>query len=99
MLHLLLHALVPGLVARAAWPALWRRAWLVMLGTMVVDVDHLLADPIYDPARCSLGFHPLHTPPALVVWTALLALPPTRMVGAGLVVHMALDGIDCITGS
>ena len=27
---------------------------------MLVDLDHLLANPIYDASRCSIGFHPLH---------------------------------------
>ena len=28
--------------------------------TMMVDLDHLIADPIFDPQRC-IGFHPLHS--------------------------------------
>ena len=40
---------------------------------VIVDADHLLADPIYDPARCSIGFHPLHTHPAIVSYVSLLA--------------------------
>ena len=31
-----------------------------MIATMLVDIDHLLATPIYDPLRCSIGYHPLH---------------------------------------
>jgi hypothetical protein len=42
---------------------------------MIVDVDHLLADPIYDPNRCSIGFYPLHTTPAIVIYAALFVLP------------------------
>lgn len=30
------------------------KAYLVMLATMVVDADHLLADPIFDPNRMSI---------------------------------------------
>ena len=66
-----------------------------MLATMLVDLDHLIADPIYDPNRCGIGFHPLHTAPAIAVYVVLAALPPTRLVGVGLVVHMALDLVDC----
>ena len=43
--------LVPGLVAALFLRPAWRQAWLVMLLTMLVDVDHLLATPIYDPNR------------------------------------------------
>jgi hypothetical protein len=42
---------------------------------MVVDADHLLADPIYDPNRCSIGFHPLHTWPAVLVYALLFVVP------------------------
>jgi hypothetical protein len=66
-----------------------------MLATMLVDLDHLLADPIYDPSRCGIGFHPLHTAPAIAVYVLLSIVPPTRLIGLGLVIHMALDLTDC----
>lgn len=75
MLHLALHAAVPVLVALAFYHSRWRRASLVLLATMLVDVDHLLADPVYDPERCSIGFHPLHGAPAIALWAALFSLP------------------------
>lgn len=85
-----------------------------MLATMIVDVDHLLARPIYDPGRCSIGFHPLHTTPAIILYAALALAPllvrrgmvGTRrwrsveilhLVGVGLLIHMALDAIDCVS--
>jgi hypothetical protein len=85
VLHLVLHALVP---AAAAW-------LLFMLATMVVDLDHLLATPIYDPQRCSIGFHPLHRPPAIAAYAAMTLWPTTRIAGTGLLIHMALDASDC----
>lgn len=94
-LHLLLHLLVPGLVAGLFYRACWRRAWLLMLATMLVDLDHLLAEPMYDPDRCSIGFHPLHTAPAIAAYFALLLPEKTRLVGLGLLIHMALDFSDC----
>ncbi len=96
IIHILLHFLVPGLVARVAWREQWRRAWVVMVATMVVDLDHLLADPLYDPDRCSIGFHPLHTWPAWIVYALLCVYPKTRWVGVGLVIHMLLDAVDCV---
>ena len=96
MLHLVLHALVPSPVAVLFFRDRWKTAWLVMLATMLVDLDHLLANPIYDPARCSIGFHPLHTAPAIALY-AVLALPQkTRLIGLGLLIHMGLDGLDCV---
>lgn len=43
--------------------------------TIIVDVDHLLANPIYDPARCSIGFHPLHTWLAILIYIVLFVTP------------------------
>jgi len=95
LLHLVLHVAAPALLARFAWRARWVRAWLVMLATMAVDLDHLLARPVYDAGRCSIGFHPLHSYPALVAYLLLALWPRTRLVGVGLLLHMALDIVDC----
>lgn len=95
-IHLLLHLVLPGAVARLAFRPRWRRAWLIMVATMVVDLDHLLADPVFDPARCSIGFHPLHSRPAILLYLGMTAWPATRVAGAGLLIHMGLDGLDCM---
>jgi hypothetical protein len=86
---------VPGAVARLAWREVWLRAWLIMAATNLVDLDHLLADPLFDPNRCSIGFHPLHSWPAQGVWVGLALWPRTRLIGVGLLIHMLLDAIDC----
>lgn len=75
MIHIALHFIVPLLVALAFYRSRWRGAVLIMISTMLVDADHLLANPIYDPDRCSIGFHPMHTAPAIVTYVALFALP------------------------
>jgi hypothetical protein len=68
-----------------------------MVATMAVDLDHLLAAPVFDPNRCSIGFHPLHTWPAMALYLLQWpSVPKTRLVGLGLVIHMVLDGIDCL---
>ena len=66
-----------------------------MIATIVVDVDHLLATPIYDPMRCSIGFHPLHRFIPIVIYIGLTFVPKTRYIGLGLVLHMMLDSLDC----
>ena len=96
VVHLLLHFIVPGIVARISFWDRWIQAWLIMALTIIVDLDHLLADPIYDPNRCSIGFHPLHSYPAILFYLVMTMIPKTRLIGLGLLVHMALDGIDCI---
>jgi hypothetical protein len=75
MLHIAGHLALPLLLAGLFYRAQWRQAALILLATLVVDVDHLLADPIYDAARCSIGFHPLHRPPALIVYLCLFLIP------------------------
>ena len=96
VVHLILHATAPGVVAALAFRPRWRMAWGGMLLMTIVDVDHLLADPIYDPGRCSIGFHPLHSWPAIGTYALLLFIPALRVFASGLLVHMGVDGIDCL---
>lgn len=96
MLHILLHFTVPALLALAGKAGRWRQRYLWLLAGLVVDVDHLLADPIYVADRCSMGFHPLHTWPALLLYAGLLAPRATRWLGIGLLLHMGLDTLDCL---
>jgi hypothetical protein len=94
-LHLALHFLVPGLVAWLAFKSRWQYAWLIMVLTMFVDLDHLLASPVFDPNRCSIGFHPLHTYPAIFSYLVMAFIPVVRLVAIGLLIHMGLDVSDC----
>jgi len=110
MIHIALHFIVPLLLALLFYRSRWCSATLIMTATMVVDADHLLADTIYDPNRCSIGFHPLHQTEWIFLYLALFVLPPLfrdgawragvasvlQLTGLGLLVHMALDGIDCV---
>lgn len=69
-----------------------------MLLTMAVDLDHLVADPVFDPERCSIGFHFLHTWPAFLVYIAMVLSRnrTVRIIGIGLLFHMLTDFIDCL---
>jgi len=93
--HLLLHVLVPLGVAWVFHRAQWRSAWVWLLAGWLIDIDHLLADPIYAPGRCSIGFHPLHTAPAAAVYAALLLPRRSRLLATGLLIHLGLDAVDC----
>lgn len=96
-IHLALHFLVPVAVAWFFFRPIWRRAALIMLAANLVDLDHLLATPIYDPERCSIFFHPLHKALPISIYGAMMFLPWTwvRLAGLGLVIHMLLDALDC----
>jgi hypothetical protein len=95
MFHLALHFVTPAILTGLFFRKNWKLAYLLMIAAMLVDVDHLIANPIYDPNRCSIGFHPLHEIWFIVVYVMLCFVPKTRLVGIGLSVHMALDAIDC----
>jgi len=95
-IHYSNHLLIPGLIAWIFFRNQWKKAWLIMLATMLVDLDHLLADPIFDPNRCSIGFHPLHSYYAILIYIGLLFRKSTRIVAVGLLWHMVTDFIDCI---
>jgi hypothetical protein len=94
-IHLILHGLVPLLLAVCFARRRWRSAWLLMMATLLVDLDHLLATPLYDPERCSITYHPLHRWYLWPAYGLLLAWPRTRWLGVGLLCHMLLDAGDC----
>lgn len=62
---------------------------------MVIDIDHLLADPVFHPNRCSIGFHPLHSYYAIAGYIGLLFWKKTRIIGLALLWHIFTDQIDC----
>jgi hypothetical protein len=95
ILHIIGHLLLPALLARVASKKAWTQAWLVMLLANLVDLDHLLSTPVYDPTRCSIGHHPLHTLPAILVYALMLASGRTRVLALGLLLHMGWDQVDC----
>ncbi|MAA72954.1 MAG: hypothetical protein CL679_14640 [Bermanella sp.] len=112
IIHLILHVLVPMLVALVFVPkAHWKGVWLVLVATMAVDIDHLLATPIYAPNRCSIFFHPLHQMLPISFYALMTVWPVVKRllkgsikpfdawlgwVGVGLLIHMLLDGLDCV---
>ncbi len=100
LLHIIAHfavpaLLAPGLVKWLQLPKKWSYYWMLMIATMLIDLDHLLADPIFDPNRCSIGFHPLHSIPAIGVYLLMVFSRKTRIVAFGLLIHIALDALDC----
>ena len=94
-MHMVLHIIVPAIITVLFFRSNWKTAYVVMMLTMIVDMDHLLASPIYDAARCSIGFHPLHRFVPIVVYIGMAFIQKNRLIGIGLVIHMALDSIDC----
>lgn len=86
--------------ARARGVPAWRDVGLLfvpMAASNLMDADHLLADPIYDPARCSINFHPLHHALAMPAYALALLAARTRWLAVGVWTHLALDALDCVT--
>ena len=65
-----------------------------MILTLAVDFDHLLAEPVFDPNRFSLSFHPLHSWPAFGIYLVSLFSPSLRIIAIGLLIHLVLNGTD-----
>lgn len=106
--HYSLHFIAPALLAYLFFgqERFWK-AYGWMLLSMLVDLDHLLATPIFDPNRMSVGFHPLHSYPMIAIYVLLAVLPqkyfrfpwPVRAVAIALVFHMITDWQDYVLWS
>lgn len=96
IVHYGIHFLLPLLVAILFFKNNWKYAYLIMIAGMLIDLDHLLATPIFDPNRCSIGFHPLHSGFAILFYLFLLVPKKSQLVGLGLVIHIIADITDCI---
>ncbi|WP_201558749.1 DUF6122 family protein [Psychrobacter sp. 72-O-c] len=95
--HYFLHFGMPLIIAYTFFRNDYKRVYLILLATMLVDLDHLLATPIFSPNRCSINFHPLHTYYAMAVYVAMLFLPkPYKVIGLGLLLHTLTDLNDCV---
>ena len=90
---------MPLVLALIFFKANWKVVFFIMISTMLVDLDHLLANPIYDPNRCSIGFHPLHEFIPIVLYGGICFIKQLRYVGIGLIIHMALDSTDCMVSN
>lgn len=96
-LHYFLHLGFPLFIAWMFFRNDWKKVYLLFLATMLVDLDHLFAQPIFDADRCSIQYHYLHTYYAMVVYVLLLFFrKPFHIIGIGLLFHMLTDFIDCL---
>ena len=94
-LHYGIHFLVPILVGLLFFKKNQQVAILIMLSALIIDLDHFLATPVFDPMRCSINFHPLHTYWAILFYILLFFYKKTRIFGLGLLIHIVADIVDC----
>lgn len=96
-IHYFLHLGFPFFFAYGFFRKDWKKVYLILIATMLVDVDHLVTNPIFQVNRCSINFHPLHTYFAIIVYVILLFFrKPFNIIGIGLLFHMLTDFIDCM---
>ena len=97
VVHYSLHLIFPAAIAYVLYKEQWRKVYLIFLLTMLVDLDHLFANPIFQADRCSIGFHPLHSYYAIAVYLLML-IPKNiiRIIAIGLLFHILTDLIDCL---
>ena len=96
ILHYSLHFLLPLIIAILFFKKEWKKVYVIMILTMIVDLDHLLADPIYQADRCSINFHPLHSYYAIALYFIMSFFrKPFNIIGIGLILHMIADFTDC----
>ncbi len=94
-IHYGLHFIAPFFISYYLLKDKWLRVYTIFILSMLVDLDHLLANPIFDQNRCSINFHPLHSYYAICIYLMMLFFKKTRIIGIALLFHMITDAIDC----
>ncbi|WP_419211020.1 DUF6122 family protein [Maribacter sp. X9] len=94
--HYGIHFIVPLFVAFHFYKGNRMWAALILLLGIVIDIDHLLATPIFAPNRCSIAFHPLHSYWAILIYILLFTIKKTRIIGLALLIHILADTVDCL---
>ncbi|WP_082422600.1 DUF6122 family protein [Aquimarina longa] len=95
IIHYGFHFIIPLLIAVLVYPKQWKKVYFIFIGAMLIDLDHLFANPIFDPNRCSIGFHFLHSYYAILVYCITLCFTTTRIIGIALLWHIITDQVDC----
>ena len=99
LVHYSMHFLVIAVIAWFYDRENWLKYWAILAATMIVDIDHLLATPIFDPNRCGIGFHPLHSEIAIAAYLfgmIFIRQKIIRLICIGLFFHMITDLLDCL---
>lgn len=99
MIHYGFHFIVPILIAVFFFKNRWKVVAIIFIATMLVDVDHLFATPIFEANRCSINFHPLHSYIAIGFYAIGAFVKKTQLIAVGLLLHMLADAVDCFMTS
>ena len=68
----------------------------LLVGSNLIDLDHLFSRPIYDPMRNPFKTHFLHKQWETILLLSILTLfiHPLLFLGIGLILHFFLDYLD-----
>ena len=94
--HYGIHFIAPIIVAFIFYNSKWKIVSIILLSAILIDLDHVLASPIFDANRCSINFHPLHSYYAIGLYLLLLIPKKTRIIAIGLCIHILADQVDCL---
>ena len=96
LIHYGIHFALPLIIGVLVFKEQRWKMILILLSGILIDMDHLLASPVFDPNRCSIDFHPLHSYWAIGLYVILLIPPKTRIWGVALMIHILADTVDCL---
>jgi len=94
-IHYGLHFIFPAIIAFLFFKEKWKTVYFIFILSMLVDLDHLMATPIFDNNRCSVGFHFLHSYKAITIYSVCVFFKKIRIMAVALLFHMMIDYIDC----
>ena len=95
LIHYGLHFVAPFFIAFFFFKSNWKVVYGVFILSMLIDLDHLLATPIFAENRCSINFHPLHSYIAMVFYVIGLFFKKTKIISFAILFHLLTDFIDC----
>ncbi|WP_298505885.1 DUF6122 family protein [uncultured Maribacter sp.] len=95
ILHYGIHFIVPIIIALFLFKKNKGVVMLILLSGIIIDIDHFFSNPIFDPNRCSINFHPLHSYIAIFIYFSFLFFKKTRIYGIALLIHILADMVDC----
>lgn len=96
IIHYTLHFMFPFLIGYIFFRKNWKYVGIIILLANLIDLDHLVANPVFDPQRCSIGFHPLHSFWAIGAYSVAVFFRKVRIIAIGLLFHIFTDFTDCI---
>lgn len=94
--HYGIHFIVPIIIAYSLYKDNQFWVAIILLSGILIDIDHILANPMFDSNRCSINFHPLHSYLAVTIYTLLFSIKKTRVFGLALLLHILADIVDCL---